>query len=160
MFSHSCNGTHIFIPWKMKCTIKLGFASLNGTCTFHLSPHENICTIALINIHYLYTILIMYKSSPYNFSQTCYLGKSSESTLRATGTCRGGGHLYFRLAIILVKGLSKHILNTYFSGMKINPKYAFFHAFFLICVSCPNFQNLSITPKTYPFVKFCTFLHP
>ena len=28
-------------------------ASLNGT--FHLSPHENILTIALINIHYLYT---------------------------------------------------------------------------------------------------------
>ena len=43
-----------FIRWKMKCTIHLGFASLNGT--FHLSPHENICTIALINIHYLYTI--------------------------------------------------------------------------------------------------------
>ena len=30
-------------------------ASLNRT--FHLSPHENILTIALINIHYLYTIL-------------------------------------------------------------------------------------------------------
>ena len=30
-------------------------ASLNGT--FHLSPHENILTIALINIHYLYTIV-------------------------------------------------------------------------------------------------------
>jgi hypothetical protein len=29
-------------------------ASLNGT--FHLSPHENILTIALIKIHYLYTI--------------------------------------------------------------------------------------------------------
>ena len=54
MFSHSCNGTNIFIRWKMKCTIQLGFASLNGT--FHLLPHENICTIALINIHYLYTI--------------------------------------------------------------------------------------------------------
>ena len=27
-------------------------ASLNGT--FHHSPHENILTIALINIHYLY----------------------------------------------------------------------------------------------------------
>ena len=54
MFSHSSNGTNIFIRWKMKCTIQLGFASLNGT--FHLSPHENICTIALINIHYLYTI--------------------------------------------------------------------------------------------------------
>ena len=31
-----------------------GFASLNGT--FHLLPHENICTIAVINIHYLYII--------------------------------------------------------------------------------------------------------
>ena len=30
-------------------------ASLNGT--FHLSPHENILTIALINIHYLYTVM-------------------------------------------------------------------------------------------------------
>jgi hypothetical protein len=29
-------------------------ASLNGT--FHLSPHENILTIALINIHYLYNV--------------------------------------------------------------------------------------------------------
>ena len=29
-------------------------ASLNRT--FHLSPHENILTIALINIHYLYII--------------------------------------------------------------------------------------------------------
>ena len=29
-------------------------ASLNGT--FNLSPHENILTIALINIHYLYNI--------------------------------------------------------------------------------------------------------
>ena len=36
----------------MKCSIQLGFASMNGT--FHLSPHENICTIALIYIHYLY----------------------------------------------------------------------------------------------------------
>ena len=39
MFSHSCSGTNIFIWWKMKCTIQLGFASMNGT--FHLSPHEN-----------------------------------------------------------------------------------------------------------------------
>jgi hypothetical protein len=29
-------------------------ASLNGT--FQLSPHENILTIALINIHYLYKV--------------------------------------------------------------------------------------------------------
>jgi hypothetical protein len=33
-------------------------ASLNGT--FLLSPHENILTIALINIHYLYNILRKY----------------------------------------------------------------------------------------------------
>jgi hypothetical protein len=32
-------------------------ASLNGT--FHLSPHENILTIALINIHYLYIINVI-----------------------------------------------------------------------------------------------------
>ena len=31
-------------------------ASLNGT--INLSPHENILTIALINIHYLYTICL------------------------------------------------------------------------------------------------------
>ena len=49
MFSHLCNGTNIFIQWKVKCTIE---ASLNGT--FHLSSYEYICTIALINIHYLY----------------------------------------------------------------------------------------------------------
>ena len=75
------------------------------------------------------------------------------------GINRGGGHLYFRLDIILVKGLSKHNLNAYFSGMKIDPKYAFLHAFFLIWASCP-FQNLSIWPKTYLFFQFCTFLHP
>ena len=70
-----------------------------------------------------------------------------------------GGHLYFRLDIIRVKGFSKHTLNTYFSGMKIDPKYAFLLAFFLIWASCP-FKNLSIWPKTYPFFQFCTFLHP
>ena len=51
---NSCDGTAIFIQWEMKCSIQLGFASSNRT--FHLSPHENICTIALITIHYLYTI--------------------------------------------------------------------------------------------------------
>ena len=54
---------------------------------------------------------------------------------------------------------TKSTLITYFSGMKIDPNYAFLHAFFLICPSCP-FQNLSIWPKTHPFFQFCTFLHP
>ena len=39
----------------MECSNQRGFASLIGT--FHLSPHENILTIALINIHYLYTVV-------------------------------------------------------------------------------------------------------
>ena len=46
----------------MKRTIQLGSASLNGT--FYLSPHEDICTIALINIHYLYTIPWLQVSMP------------------------------------------------------------------------------------------------
>ena len=59
---HSCNGTIFswggrwnvsfkeatFMRWEMKCSIQLGFALLNET--FHLSPHENICSIAFINI--------------------------------------------------------------------------------------------------------------
>ena len=70
-----------------------------------------------------------------------------------------GGHLYFRLDIILVKGLSKHSLNPYFSGTKIDPKYAFLHAFFL------NFCNVlskicKYDQKPHPFFQFCTFLHP
>ena len=40
--------------------------------------------------------------------------------------------------------------------MKIDPKYAFLHAFFLIYPSCP-FQNVSIWPKTHPF--FFPILH-
>ena len=68
MFFHSCNGTNIFIWWKMKCSIQLGFALLNGT--FHLSPHENICTIALINIHYLYihTLRVHYAHAAANLN--------------------------------------------------------------------------------------------
>ena len=58
---NSCDGTAIFIQWEMKCSIQLGFASLNRT--FHLSPHENICTISLITIHYLYTITFIFKTT-------------------------------------------------------------------------------------------------
>ena len=44
-------------------------ASLNRT--FHLSPHENILTIALINIHYLY--INMWRSEA--LSMRIYLNK-------------------------------------------------------------------------------------
>ena len=51
-------------------------ASLNGT--FHLSPHENILTIALINIHYLYTVQgVSKKPQPRNFPRNrhCFKDK-------------------------------------------------------------------------------------
>ena len=73
--------------------------------------------------------------------------------------CSGGGALVFQAGYHPRKWLLKHTLNTYFSGMKIDPKYTFFHAFFLICASCP-FQNLSIWPKPCTllsnFACFCT----
>ena len=37
---HSTDGTAIYIQLKMKCSIELGFASLNRT--FHLSPQISI----------------------------------------------------------------------------------------------------------------------
>jgi hypothetical protein len=40
----------------MECSIQLGCRLVEWT-TFHLSPHENILTIALINIHYLHNSL-------------------------------------------------------------------------------------------------------
>ena len=57
---HSCDGTDIFMRWKIKCSIQLGFASLDRT--FNLSPHENIRTIAPITIHFLYNIEISHIS--------------------------------------------------------------------------------------------------
>ena len=47
----------VFIRWKTECSIQLRSASLNRT--FHLSTNEYIRTISLINIHYLYSILLV-----------------------------------------------------------------------------------------------------
>ena len=44
-------GERLIVPFNS------AIASLNGT--INLSPHENILTIGLINIHYLHTILLM-----------------------------------------------------------------------------------------------------
>ena len=71
-----------------------------------------------------------------------YKGTISNSNPGATRMARGG--------IRLVHGLTKSTLIMYFSGMKIDPKYAFLYAFCLIFLSCP-FQNLSISPKIHPF---------
>ena len=50
--------------------------------------------------------------------------------------------------------------NHIFFWYEKDPKYAFLHAIFLICPSCP-FQNLSIWPKTHPFFSnFARFFTP
>ena len=81
------------------------------------------------------------------------------SVLLLANSPGGGATWMARGGIRLVHGHTKSTLILYFSGLKIDPKYAFLHAFFLICPSCP-FQNLSKWPKTHPFFQFCTFLHP
>ena len=47
------------------------FHSCDGTAIFIRSPHENICTIALITIHYLYTMWYLIRI------QYSYMGKQS-----------------------------------------------------------------------------------
>ena len=56
----------------------------------------------------------------------------------------GGGHMYFRLDIILVKELWKHTLNMYFSGMKIGKKYT----------SGPRYWNVPVLVNTGTFLMY------
>jgi hypothetical protein len=56
IFFHSCNSKNIFIRWKLEFSIPLDCHLVEGK--FHLSPHQNIFSIALINIHYLCTIYL------------------------------------------------------------------------------------------------------
>jgi hypothetical protein len=51
-------------------------ASLNGT--FHLAPHENILTIALINIHYLYNKMHSYSDNMSHITQNKELFTNKE----------------------------------------------------------------------------------
>ena len=73
----------------------------------------------------------------------------------------GGGHLYFRLDIILIKGLSKHILNMYFFRYENRPyihvfSYFFFWIFLNLSIkSFPKFVNMT---KNTPFFQFCTYI--
>ena len=45
----------------MKCSIQRGYGELNST--FHLSPNENICSIARMRKHSLFAIYNLYKDS-------------------------------------------------------------------------------------------------
>ena len=71
-----------------------------------------------------------------------FLGREGHANFKFPGphityVLPGGGPLVSEVGYHPRKGLSKHTLNTYFSGMKTDPKYAFLHAFFLIWASCP-----------------------
>jgi hypothetical protein len=61
---YSCNGKNIFTWWKMECSIQLGCRLVEWNIPS--SPHENILTIALINIHYLYTDTCLTYGHPSN----------------------------------------------------------------------------------------------
>ena len=56
---YECNGTTIFMWSKMKCSIQRGKVKLNGT--FHLSPNENIRSIARMRKHSLFVLYNLYK---------------------------------------------------------------------------------------------------
>ena len=55
MNGHECDGSGIFMRWKMECSILQGEAKFNRT--FHFSPNENICTIARMkDIHLIFVL--------------------------------------------------------------------------------------------------------
>ena len=72
---------------------------------------------------------------------------------------QGGATRMARGGIRLVHGLTKSTLITYYSGMKKDPKYAFLHAFFLICLSCA-FQICLYAQKHTLFSNFARFCTP
>ena len=70
-----------------------------------------------------------------------------------------GWHSNGKRGIRLFHGHTKSTLITYFSGMKIDPKYAFLHAFFLnlSVMSFPKFIYMTKnTPLFSNFARFCT----
>ena len=70
-----------------------------------------------------------------------------------------GGALVFQAGYHARKMTFKTHPNTYFSGMKIDPKYALVHAFLLICPSYP-LKICHYDQKDTLFSQFCTFFVP
>ena len=91
----------------------------------------------------------MYSCSP-TLSQISLKNSFGKVFFQNLAKIPGGATRMARGGIRLVHGLTKSTLITYYSGMKKDPKYAFLHAFLLICLSC-SFQNLSVWPKNTPF---------
>ena len=71
-----------------------------------------------------------------------------------------GGTRMARGDIRLVHGHTKSTLITYFSGMKIDPKYTFLHAFFLI-LSIMSFPKICLYDQKHTlFSNFARFYTP
>ena len=72
------------------------------------------------------------------------VGRNFAGSMAKLPTAMLGRALVFQVGYHPRKRTFKtHPINTHFSGMKTDLKYAFLHAFFLVCPSRP-FQNLSI----------------
>ena len=71
-----------------------------------------------------------------------------------------GGTRMARVGIRLVHGLTKSTLITYFSGMKIDPKYVFLHALIFLNLPVMFFIKFVYMTKNRPFFSnfacFCT----
>ena len=92
------------------------------------TKHSTSCGVFCIGLRLGYYCQLVTQFSSNSIGTKLGLGLGLGTDL-VTLLIKPGGHLYFRLDIVLVKGLTKHILDTYFSGMKIHPKYTFLHAF-------------------------------
>ena len=67
-------------------------------------------------------------------------------------TSVGGGTLVYQAGYYPRKRTFKtHPKHVFFRNESRPYKYVFLHALFLICLPCP-FQNLSIWPKSHPFI--------
>ena len=132
---YECNGTNIFMRWKMKCSIQRGEAELNGT--FHLSPNENICSIARMrNIHYLFYITCTKRFKFFNkFNKKIW--KAARPTVRGkyyADACvtlnartvpvafasRRVAHVIFLISLVLEQTSEDCIGNTEHSNINVN----------------------------------------
>ena len=128
-----------------------------STATRYIANHRR--TKFATHIKHVKTKFSVLPSDQWNFIQIPPIFATKPTGENEKGT--GGGALEWQEGYQARPWKHKkhpnHIFFRYEN--KVDPNYAFLHAFFLICPSCP-FQNLSIWPKTHPFFQFCTFLHP
>ena len=85
-----------------------------------------------------------YTKSSIEWSQYSMVKITQQQVGGGTLVCQAGYHLHKRT-------FKTHPKHVFFRDENRPYKYVFLLAFFLICPPCP-FQNLSIRPKTHPFI--------